>query len=156
MKRFTLRAGLALALLPALALAQTAIPEPDAGDLGTSFLSAIATKNWVLLAVVVLAAGVLIARLLAKRFAGKFGAWIASPRGSAILASVGGTATLLMYAIRNGVPFTLDLLLGCFMTALSASGLWSVGKAVVEKPKPQPMAPEKCTPIQIANGTCSP
>jgi hypothetical protein len=153
MKRLVLRASLVLALLPVAAFAQ--VPEPDAGSLGASFLAAVTTKNWALLVSVLLVGGVLLARLVAKRFGGKVGLWLASPRGSAVLATLGGTATLLMYALRNGTPFSVDLLLGCLGTALTASGLWSVGKAVVEptkKPDVTQSAMPVCSAADIANG----
>jgi hypothetical protein len=152
MKRFPLRAGLVLALLPALALAQAAIPEPDVGSLGASFLQALMSKNWGLLLSVALLAVVWAVRA----FGGRLWAPIATPRGSALLSFFGGTLALLVAALGTGQSFSLSLLLSCVSTALTASGLWSTTKAVVERAKPQPMAPERCTPIQIANGTCTP
>lgn len=150
MKRASLRAGLVLALLPALALAQTAIPEPDVGSLGASFLTALMSKNWGLLLSVALLGAVWAVRALG----GKVWAPLASERGSAVLAFLGGTLALLVGALGTGQSFSVSLLLGCVSTALTASGLWSTTKSVV-KPKPT-MAPDKCSPIQIANGTCTP
>lgn len=148
MRRLSLRAGLVLALLPALALAQAAIPEPDVGSLGASFLSALMSKNWGLLISVALLAAIWGVRAVG----GKVWAPLASERGSAILAFFGGTLALLVGALSTGQSFSLALLLGCASTALTASGLWSTTKAVVTPKR----APERCTPIQIANGTCSP
>lgn len=150
MKRASLRAGLVLALLPALALAQTAIPEPDVGSLGASFLTALMSKNWGLLLSVALLGVVWAVRALG----GKVWAPLASERGSAVLAFLGGTLALLVGALSAGQSFNVSLLLGCVSTALTASGLWSTTKSVVA-PKPT-MAPDKCSPIQIANGTCTP
>lgn len=153
MKRLTLPACLALALLPLVALAQS-IPEPDVASLGASFLAALSTKNYILLAAVVVMGGVWLARFIAKQFPGKFATWLTTPRGSAVLAFVGGTVSLLLGAMRSGIPVTLDLVLGCIGTALTASGLWSVGKAVVEKkPAVTPsMAPQVCSAADIAQG----
>lgn len=149
MKRFTLRAGLALALFPLLAFAQ-AIPEPDVGSLGASFLTALMSKNWGLLLSVVLLGAVWFVRA----FGGKVWAPLASERGSAFLAFFGGTAALLVGALSAGRTFSVELLLGCVSTSLTASGLWSVGKAVTEKrPGAVPaMAPQVCSAADIANG----
>lgn len=61
-------------------------------------------------------------------------------RGKAALALVGGTATLMALALSQGQPFSLGLLVSCLMGALSASGLWSVGKSLV-RPKATPGQP---------------
>jgi hypothetical protein len=150
MRRTSFLAGLTLALcLPLVAFAQ-AIPEPDVGGLGAAFLSALSSKNWgLLLAAVVLAAVWGVRALGAKVWPA-----VATARGSAILAFAGGTAALLVAALGAGQPFSAGLLLGCISTALTASGLWSTGKAVVEKPKPVPSM--TCTPEEIANRTCIP
>lgn len=145
MKRFTLSACLALALFPLLALAQ-AIPEPGVAELGSTFLSALASKNYVLLAAVVVMGGVWLARFIAKQFPGKFAAWLTTPRGSAVLALLGGTGSLLLGALKAGIPIDLDLVLGCIGAALTASGLWSTGKALAETK--QKMV---CSAADIAN-----
>lgn len=153
MKRLTLPAGLALALLPFLALAQ-GIPEPDAGSLGASFLTGLSTKNYGLLLSAALLGAVWLARFVAGRIGGAVGEALTSPRGSAVLAFLGGTAALMVGALGAGQEFSLGLLLGCVSTSLTASGLWSVGKAVVEKkPGVTPsMAPQVCSAADIANG----
>lgn len=166
MKRLTLPACLALASLPVLhvialgmalfpfiALAQ-GIPEPDAASLGASFLAALASKNYGLLLSAALLGAVWLTRFTAGRIGGKLGELLTSPRGSAVLAFLGGTAALLVGALGAGQDFSLGLLLGCVSTSLTASGLWSVGKAVVEKkPAVTPsMAPQVCSAADIAQG----
>lgn len=153
MKRFTLRAGLALAMFPLLAFAQ-AIPEPDVGSLGASFLTGLSTKNYGLLLSAALLGAVWLARFVAGRIGGAVGEALTSPRGSAILAFLGGTAALLVGALGAGQEFSVGLLLGCVSTSLTASGLWSVSKAVTEKrPDAVPaMAPQVCSAADIANG----
>lgn len=153
MKRFTLSACLALALFPLLAMAQ-GIPEPGVAELGSAFLAALASKNYILLAAVVVMGGVWLARFIAKQFPGKFATWLTTPRGSAVLALVGGTVSLLLGALKAGIPIDLDLVLGCIGTALTASGLWSTAKALGEKkPDVTPsMAPTQCSAADYANG----
>lgn len=142
MKRLVLRAGLVLALVPFAALAQAAIPEPDVSSLGASFLSALMSKNWGLLVSVILLGVVWFVRA----FGGKVWAPLSSERGSAVLAFFGGTAALLVGALGTGQSFSVELLLGCVSTALTASGLWSITKSVV-KPK---MA-KQCSAADYAN-----
>lgn len=153
MKRLTIPACLALALFPLLALAQ-GIPEPGVAELGSAFLAALASKNYILLAAVVVMGGVWLARFIAKQFPGKFATWLTTPRGSAVLALVGGTVSLLLGALKAGIPIDLDLVLGCIGTALTASGLWSTAKALGEKkPDVTPsMAPTQCSAADYANG----
>lgn len=150
MKRHVLRAGLLLAFLPVVALAQVAsIPEPDAGSLGASFLVALASKNYGLLLSIALLAAVWGARAVG----GKVWPPIATPRGSAILAVLGGTLALLVGALGAGQSFSLGLLLSCVSTALAASGMWSAGKALGEKPDTTAsMQPVQCSAADIANG----
>lgn len=146
-----MRFALAVLLLPSLAFAQS-VAEPDAGSLFTTFLSALASKNWALLGTVAVLALVWAART----FGAKVIPGLGTPRGGAILSAVGGTAALLVAALTAGQPLTVSLVVGCFWTALSASGLWSVGKNLTA-PAPTPQAaPTICTPAEIANGTCKP
>lgn len=150
MKRFAL-ITLAVVLSPLLALAQVAgIPEPDAGSLGASFLVALASKNYGLLLSIALLAVVWGARAVG----GKVWPPIATPRGSAILAVLGGTLALLVGALSAGQVFSLGLLLSCVSTALAASGMWSAGKALGEKAPDvgASMAPVQCSAADIANG----
>lgn len=153
MKRFAWIATLAV-LSPLVVFAQAAgIPEPDVGSLGASFLKALSTKNYGLLLSAALLGAVWLSRFVAGRIGGAVGAALTSARGSAILAFLGGTAALLVGALGAGQQFSLGLLLSCVGTALTASGLWSVGKAVVEKPGVTPsMAPQVCSASDIANG----
>lgn len=145
-----MRLALAVLLLPSLAFAQS-VAEPDVGSLFTTFLSALASKNWALLGTVAVLALVWAART----FGAKVIPGLGTPRGGAILSAVGGTAALLVAALSAGQPLTVSLVVGCFWTALSASGLWSVGKNLTT-PAPQAKSPTICTPAEIANGTCKP
>lgn len=155
MKRFTLSACLALALFPLLALAQAAsIPEPDIAGLGSAFLLALSTKNYGILLSAALLGAVALARFVASKFPGKFATWLTTPQGSAVLALLGGSASLLLGALRAGQELTPGLVLSCVGTALMASGLWSTAKALGEKkPDVTPsMAPQVCSAADIANG----
>lgn len=145
-----MRLAFAVLLLPSLAFAQS-VAEPDVGSLFTTFLSALASKNWALLGTVAVLALVWAART----FGAKVIPGLGTPRGGAILSAVGGTAALLVAALSAGQPLTVSLVVGCFWTALSASGLWSVGKNLTT-PAPQAKSPTICTPAEIANGTCKP
>lgn len=149
LSRAYLYAGIVIAVaVPLSALAQAAIPEPDVGSLGASFLVALTSKNWGLLLSVALLGLVWLARAVG----GKVWPPIASPRGSAILAFLGGTAALLVGALGTGQSFSVSLLFGCVSTALTASGLWSVGKATFEKPVVKPTMMPVCSAADIANG----
>lgn len=131
-----------------------ALPEPSLIDLGAVVPSAIANKRYDLLLVVGLVALV----ALARWGGAKVWPWLGTPRGGALLAAFGITGGLLFAALKAGQPLTVDLVVACFLTASSTAGLWSMGKNVAKK-KPEPvtqMAPERCTPIEIANGTCKP
>lgn len=128
--------------------------EASAFDLGGLLLSAFTQKNYALVGALLLMLGV----LLARKVGGKAWPWLATPRGSAVLAAVGGSAAVLVARLSTGSPLSLSLAMEALTAALTASGLWSTGKALAEKmPKPVvAMAPERCTPIEIANGTCKP
>lgn len=135
-----------------LALFAQALPEPSLFDLGGLFVQAISGKQYALGFVVALLGAV----GLARWGGAKVWPWLGTPRGGAVLVAVGGTLSLVLAGLRAGQPLTVDLVLGCFLTAATASGLWSIGKNTLQRtPAPQ-MAPDKCTPIEIANGTCKP
>lgn len=137
-------------MLAVLLLAQ-ALPEPSVADLGALLLQAITGKQYALLASILVLGAVWLARWAGAK------AWapLGTPRAAALLSALGGTAGLMAIALGSGQPFSLGLLMGCVSTALGASGLWSTAKHITE-PKVVAMAPDRCTPIEIANGTCKP
>lgn len=133
-------------------LVAQALPEPSILDLGVIGSQAIANKRYDLLVVVALVGLV----ALARWGGAKAWPWLGTPRGGALLVALGGTGGLLLAALKAGQPLTVDLVLACFLTSASAAGLWSMGKNVAKKPVPAPSLQERCTPIEIANGTCKP
>lgn len=137
-------------MLSTLLLATT-IPEPDVGSLAASLLSALSSKNYTLVASILLVGAVWAVRTFGTKAIPGLG----TPRAGAILSVVGGTASLLVAALASGQAFSLGLLFGCVNAALAASGLWSAGKNLLTPPEAQ-RAPTICTPAEIANGTCKP
>lgn len=138
-------------MLSTLFLATT-IPEPDVGNLAASLLAALSSKNYTLVASILLVGAV----WLVRTFGAKAIPGLGTPRAGAILSVVGGTASLLVAALASGQALTLGLLFGCVNAALAASGLWSAGKNLVTPPPEAQRAPTICTPQEIANGTCKP
>lgn len=126
--------------------------EASALDLGGLLLSAFTQKNYALVGALLLMLGV----LLARKVGAKALPWLGTPRGAAVLAAVGGSAAVLVARLASGAPLSPALVLEALTAALTASGLWSTGKALAEKAEPTPTLQERCTPIEIANGTCKP
>lgn len=132
-------------------LAQASV-EPSLVDLGSVFLSALSGGQYALLGAVAL----LVLVLLARKGGEKVVPWFGTPRGGAVLALAVAGLTPLVARLSAGAPLSLGLVLESVVVALSASGLWSVGKNLAT-PKPvTAMSPTICTPIEIANGTCKP
>lgn len=148
MNRKHLVAGLALAVVPFVALAQAVIPEPDVGTVLSAVFAAVNSKNWALLA----AAAVVGVVFVLRKVGAKVHPWFATPRGGVVLLAVGGTGSLLLAALSSGQSFSASLLLGCINTALAASGLWSTVKNAAQTKTQQRV----CDPIEIANRTCVP
>ena len=121
-------------------LAQTSIPEPDVGGLASLLVQAFASKDYTLVASVLLLAVVWAVRTFGAKFIPALG----TPRAGAFLSAVGGTASLLVAALAAGQTFTLGLLFGCLNAALAASGLWSVAKNLAT-------AAPICSAADIAN-----
>jgi len=136
-----------------LSLLSTVVPEPSLLDLGALLVQAITSKHYSLMGSVLVLGLV----FLVRYFGAKLHPALGTPRAGAILAGVGGTASLLVAALAAGQPFSLGLLLSCVSTALGGAGLWSVAKNAAQKPLPPPSESKGvCTPIEIANGTCKP
>lgn len=130
-----------------------ATAEPSVFDLGGILLSALSGGQYALLG----AAGLLLLVLAARKAGSNVHPWFATPRGGAVLALLVAGLTPLVARLTAGAPLSLGLVLECVAVALSASGLWSVGKNLaVKKTGPAPAEPPICTPIEIANGTCKP
>lgn len=133
-------------------LLSTVVAEPSLLDLGALLVQAITLKHYSLLGSVLVLGGVFAARY----FGAKLHPALGTPRAGAILAGVGGTASLLVAALAAGQPFSLGLLLSALSTALGGAGMWSVAKNAAKKPLPPAETKANCTPIEIANGTCKP
>lgn len=144
MNRIAFLASIALA---STSFAQSTIPEPDLGSLSGTLVSALASKQWALVVAAVLLGGV----WLLRNMGSKWIPWLSTPRGGAILATVGGTLALVVPVLAAGQPLSIGLVIGALSTALSASGLWSVGKNL-STPSGGTMAPEVCSAADIANG----
>ena len=141
---------LSLSLSPLLL--STVVAEPSLLDLGALLVQAITTKHYSLLGSVLVLGGV----FLARYFGVKLHPALGTPRAGAILAGVGGTASLLVAALAAGQPFSLGLLLSAFSTAMGGAGMWSVAKNAAQKPLPPAEVNAVCTPREIAAGTCKP
>jgi len=129
------------------------VPEPSLLDLGALLVQAITSKHYSLLGSVLVLGLV----FLVRHFGAKLHPALGTPRAGAILAGVGGTASLLVAALVAGQPFSLGLLLSALSTALGGAGLWSVAKNAAQKPLPPPAETNAvCTPREIAAGTCKP
>lgn len=141
-------------MLASLLLAQ-AVAEPSLFDVGGILLNALSGGQYALLG----AAALLLLVLVARKAGGQFVPFFATPRGGAVLALLVAGLTSLVARLSTGAPLSLGVVLEAVTVALSASGLWSTGKALVEKkPVSQQQIPEGpiCSPIEIANGTCKP
>lgn len=136
--------------MPPSLLAQ--LSEPSIVDVGGVLLSALSGGQYALLG----AAALLLLVLVARKVGGKYVPFLATPRGGAVLALALAGLTSLVARLSAGATLSLGLVLEAVAVALSASGLWSTGKALVEKKPVTAMAPGICTPIEIANGTCKP
>ncbi|HYH96023.1 hypothetical protein [Hyalangium sp.] len=141
--------ALAVALEPVLAQAPTAqaVPTLSLEEVARLLVQAISHREWGLLLSLLLVGVVLVLRKVGTRFL----PWLGTERGTATLAVVGGTSTLLALALSQGQPFSLSLLVSCLLGALTASGAWSVGKSLAT-----PRAVPACLPEEVANGTCKP
>jgi hypothetical protein len=129
------------------------VSEPSLVDVGGVLLSALSGGQYALLG----AAALLLLVLVARKGGAKVVPWLGTPRGGAVLALALAGLTSLVARLSAGAPLSLGLFLEAVVVALSASGLWSTGKALVEKSAPvTAMSPGICTPIEIANGTCKP
>lgn len=136
-------------MLPSL-LAQ--VTEPSLLDVGGVLLSALSGGQYALLG----AAALLLLVLLTRKVGGKYVPFLATPRGGAILSlALVGLGTLVA-RLQAGATLSIGLVLEAVMGALTVSGLWSTGKALVEKKAALAPEPPICTPIEIANGTCKP
>lgn len=122
--------------------------EASALDLGGLLLSAFSSRNYPLAGALLLMLGVLAAR----KGGAKVLPWLGTPRGGAVLAAVGGGAAVLVARLAAGAPLSLGLALEALTASLTASGLWSTGKALVEKPKPEQTVGPVCSAADIANG----
>lgn len=125
-----------------LALLAQATAEPSVTDVLGIILTAVLGKKYTLLGV----AALVLLVFAARKGGAKVLPWLATPRGSALLAFLGGGSTWLLTHLGMGEQLTPELISEAIKAALTASGLWSTGKAIMER----------CTPIEIANGTCKP
>lgn len=136
-------------MLPPI-LAQAA--EPSIFDVGGVLLSAISGGQYALLG----AAALLLVVLVARKAGAKLHPFFATPRGGAVTALLVAGLTSLVARLSTGAPLSLGAVLEAVAVALSASGLWSVGKHLTTPHAPEHGIKPICTPIEIANGTCKP
>lgn len=140
-------------MLPSV-LAQ-AVAEPSVLDVGGLVLSALSGGQYALLG----AAALLLLVLVARKVGGRYVPFLATPRGGAVLGLLLAGLTTLTARLSAGAVLSTGLVLEAVMVALTASGLWSTGKALVEK-KSAPVSTlddaTVCTPREIAAGTCKP
>lgn len=138
-------------MLPSLLAQATA--EPSILDVGGILLSALSGGQYALLG----AAALLLVVLVARKVGGKYVPFLATPRGGAVLALLVAGLTSLVARLAAGSALSAGLVLEAVMVALSASGLWSTSKALVEKKaQAAPSVATVCTPREIAAGTCKP
>ena len=138
-------------MLPSLLAQATA--EPSILDVGGILLSAFSGGQYALLG----AAALLLVVLAARKGGAKVLPWLGTPRGGAVLSLALVGLTTLVARLSSGAAFSLGLVLEAVSAAVMTSGLWSTGKALVEKkPQPAPSVATVCTPREIAAGTCKP
>lgn len=131
------------------------VTEPSVLDVGGILISAFSGGKYALLG----AAALLLLVLLARKGGAKVAPWLGTPRGGAVLALLVAGLTSLVARLASGAAFSFGLVLEAVTVALSASGLWSTGKALVEKkPAATPTLDDStvCTPREMAAGTCKP
>lgn len=131
-----------------------AVAEPSLFDVLGIIAAAVLGKKYTLLG----CAALVLAVFAARKGGAKVLPWLATPRGSALLAFLGGGSTWLFVRVAAGEAMSPELISEAIKAALTASGLWSTGKALVErKAVPEPAeSPTVCTPREIAAGTCQP
>lgn len=101
-------------------------------------MDAIHSGNWRLAA-----AGVLVVVIWAVRaFGSKYFPKLATDRGGAALAVLGGLAGALSNAILGGVPITLNIMLDGLGMGVTAAGGWNVTRRLLWPPDKAEGAPE--------------
>jgi hypothetical protein len=103
---------------------------PDPSNLeafASSVLAAVTSGNWALLAALVLVGVV----FLARRFGAKRVPFLATARGGALLALLGGVAGAIATALASGGPVSVALVLSGLQVGFLAAGGWTVLKKLL-------------------------
>lgn len=125
MKKCTL---LALLLIPVLALAQVVVPTPDDPGAFLAFLlTAVQTKQWVLVGM--LATMGLVA--LAKKIGTKYVPWLGTRRGGALLALIGGLAVALVEVLLTSKSLSASTVIFALLYGPGAAGIWTMARRLI-------------------------
>jgi len=128
--RISLAACLALLLVPALALAQAADPSEVVSALGVLIDALARGPAGVGLAV---AAGVLVLVQVLRAFGARIHPALGSGRAAAILAVVLPVVGAIVTTLASGAPLTVAVVLNAILAGLTASGLFSASRAIVQR-----------------------
>jgi hypothetical protein len=127
-------------------------------DYANQILDAAMHRQWALLAALLLVGSVAALRWITPKLHDKFGAFLNTQRGGALLALVGGAAGALSTSLIAGQALNAQLLVAGFGTGLMAIGGWNAffdiffpkdGKSVVAMFK-RPSKPDNAGPIDVA------
>jgi hypothetical protein len=144
-----------LSMLASVALlGQVLAPDPEqTGTFLKLLLDAVSSRNWPLLAALV----VVLAVYLVRRFATSRIPWLGTDRGGAVLVLVTSLAGAVATAQAGGAGLSLPLLVEALSVALSAAGGFNLAKKLLTAPQaPAPAAVASAAPVpspmDIVNG----
>lgn len=125
----TKRLLIALCLLaPVLALAQVVVPTPeDSGAFLAFLLTAVQTKQWVLVGM--LATMALVAAL--KKIGAKYVPFFGTRRGGALLALIGGVIVALVEPLITGKSLSISTALYALLYGPGAAGIWTMARRLI-------------------------
>jgi hypothetical protein len=142
-----------LSVLASVALlGQAVAPDPEqVGEFARLLIGAASSRNWPLLAALV----VVLAVYLVRRFAAARVPWLGTDRGGAVLVLATSLAGALASALLGGAGLSLPLLLEALSVAVSAAGGFNLVKKLASAPPPPAPAAVPApvaSPLDIVNG----
>lgn len=126
-------------------------------DYANQILDAAMHRQWALLAALLLVGGVAALRWIAPKLHDRFGAFLNTQRGGAILALLGGAAGAVSTALVAGKAMSMQLVVASFSVGLMAIGGWNAffdlffpkdGKPITAMFK-RPTKPDNAGPINV-------
>ncbi|HYE99606.1 MAG TPA: hypothetical protein VEJ18_11880 [Planctomycetota bacterium] len=119
----------ALAVLAFVCLGAAAPNPDDVGEIISKALEAARSGDYRMLAACLLV-GIVWAM---RKWGSEISPFFATDRGGAVLALAGGFVLALASLLISGAPFSVDVLVGGFQTALMAAGGWAVFSKLFKK-----------------------